>query len=99
MPAHGHDSRVSDDRYAYHRRNCAALLALPLAPAAAQDTQTYPNRPVRIIVPFPAGGPTDILTRIVAQKLSERLGPAGRGREPPRRRHRDRRRAGGEGRA
>ena len=50
-----------------------ALLALPFT-AAAQDVQTYPNRAVRIIVPFPAGGPTDILTRIVAQKLSENWG-------------------------
>src|SRR3954471_24544657 len=49
-------------------------LALPLAPAAAQDTQNFPNRPIRIIVPFPAGGPTDILTRIVAQKMSEDWG-------------------------
>jgi tripartite-type tricarboxylate transporter receptor subunit TctC len=35
------------------------------------DGQTYPNRAVRIIVPFPAGGPTDILARVLAQRLSE----------------------------
>jgi tripartite-type tricarboxylate transporter receptor subunit TctC len=44
-------------------------------PAAAQEqrdsTDNYPSRAVRFVVPFPAGGPTDILTRIVAQKLSE----------------------------
>ena len=45
-----------------------ALLVLPFT-AAAQDVQTYPNRAVRIIVPFPAGGPTDILSRIVAQPV------------------------------
>jgi tripartite-type tricarboxylate transporter receptor subunit TctC len=48
--------------------------ALTLGPAAAQgtaDVQSYPNRAVRIIVPFPAGGPTDILSRVVAQRLSE----------------------------
>jgi tripartite-type tricarboxylate transporter receptor subunit TctC len=33
--------------------------------------QSYPNRTVRIVVPFPAGGPTDVLSRIVAQRLSE----------------------------
>jgi tripartite-type tricarboxylate transporter receptor subunit TctC len=54
----------------------AACLActLTLAGAAAQgaaDAQAYPNRAVRIIVPFPAGGPTDILSRVVAQRLSE----------------------------
>jgi tripartite-type tricarboxylate transporter receptor subunit TctC len=37
-------------------------------------SQAYPNRSIKIIIPFPPGGPTDILGRIVAQKLSERLG-------------------------
>ena len=48
----------------------AAALALAL-PALAQD---YPSRPVKIIVPFSPGGAVDGPTRIVAQKLSERLG-------------------------
>ena len=38
------------------------------------NAQTYPTRPVRIIVGFPAGGPTDIMARLMGQWLSERLG-------------------------
>src|SRR5688572_13809869 len=60
---------------------CGAFgLAFATADAAAQGTDTaaqnYPNRTVRIIVPFPAGGPTDILSRVVAQRLSEVWGHA-----------------------
>ena len=44
------------------------------SPAWAQAAATYPNRPVRMIVPFPAGGPTDVLARVVAQRMSEAWG-------------------------
>ena len=47
------------------------LLLTGGAPASAQG---YPNRPVRVVVGFPAGGPTDIIARIVAQRLSDSLG-------------------------
>src|SRR6202035_2676118 len=40
-------------------------------PAVAQDAASFPSRPIRIIVPFPAGGPTDINARIIAQRMSE----------------------------
>lgn len=51
-----------------------ALLAA-ISPAAAQgEAQDFPNRAVRIIVPFPAGGPADVTARILAQKMSEDWG-------------------------
>lgn len=50
----------------------AALGAALVVPVA--HAQTYPTRPVRIIVPAPPGGGTDILSRTLAQKLGERLG-------------------------
>jgi tripartite-type tricarboxylate transporter receptor subunit TctC len=46
---------------------------LPLA-QAAQPADSYPTRPIRIIVPFPPGGSNDTLSRFVGAKLGERLG-------------------------
>jgi tripartite-type tricarboxylate transporter receptor subunit TctC len=54
-------------------RMLAALFALMLS-VASSLAQNYPNKPVRAVVGFAAGGPTDVIARIVAQKLSERLG-------------------------
>ena len=49
---------------------CILLAAIPPQLAA----QTYPNKPIRLIVPFPPGGGTDILARIIGQKYAEQLG-------------------------
>jgi tripartite-type tricarboxylate transporter receptor subunit TctC len=55
----------------------AALIGLGAMPAGAQtptEAASFPNRAVHIVVPFPAGGPTDILARVVAQRMSEDWG-------------------------
>jgi tripartite-type tricarboxylate transporter receptor subunit TctC len=54
---------------------CVMAVAAPIGPAAAQaDAASYPNRTVRLIVPFPPGGPADVIARFVGQKLSEQWG-------------------------
>ena len=54
----------------------AALIGFAMALGAAPaQAQTYPNRPIKLIVPFPAGGPIDVMARLVAQKLSSSFAP------------------------
>jgi tripartite-type tricarboxylate transporter receptor subunit TctC len=55
-------------------RLAAGAAALPAAARAAWAQQTYPTRPVHLICGFAAGGPNDIVSRLIAQWLSERLG-------------------------
>ena len=54
-------------------RRALLALALPLA-AGAAFAQAWPAKPITLIVPFPPGGPTDVASRIVAQKMSAALG-------------------------
>jgi len=60
---------------------CCALLAFYTAfqaiPCAAQSPgEAYPSKPVRLVIPWPAGGGTDIVARIIVQKMSENIGQA-----------------------
>ncbi len=57
------------------RFSCSALAVAALAAATvAAFAQTYPSRPVTVIVPFAAGGPTDVLARIITDKMQAPLG-------------------------
>src|SRR4029079_672755 len=49
----------------------AVLLA---AVATSAFAQGYPSKPAKVIVPYPPGGPTDIVARVVSQKLSDQMG-------------------------
>ena len=56
----------------------AMVLALVIATAPAlAGADSYPTKPIHIIVPYPAGGTSDILARTIGQRLSESLGQPG----------------------
>ena len=55
-------------------RNIAIALFLVCAVSGARAQEQYPARAITIVVPFAAGGPTDVLARIVAQNISPMLG-------------------------
>src|ERR1700752_854221 len=56
------------------RRLLSALAAAGLAPAVSPAlAQSYPERPIKLIVPFPPGGPMDVMARMVGQQLNAAL--------------------------
>ena len=59
-----------------HMAQAAALAisAFSLLTAPAVQAQAYPSKPIRMVVPFPAGGTTDVVARLVAQRMSESMG-------------------------
>ena len=67
--------------------------AAVVAMAGSAMAQDFPTRPITMVIPFAAGGPTDVLGRVVAAKMGESARPAGGGRERHRRRRPDRRQA------
>jgi tripartite-type tricarboxylate transporter receptor subunit TctC len=62
-----------------HRSYCLHVFAwlcalMPFALASAHADDAYPTRPIHIVIPFPAGGPSDIAARIIAQRMNEDWG-------------------------
>jgi len=56
------------------KRLLVAIALVLLAPWASSHAQSYPSKPVQLVIPFPPGGATDIVGRLVGKKLGERLG-------------------------
>ena len=61
-------------RRAFSKAAIAAASAGALAPSWSRAQASYPTRPVRVILPFAAGGQADITSRLVADRLGEKLG-------------------------
>lgn len=55
------------------KRRDLLLASTGFLPALALS-QVYPNKPIRMVVPFPAGGATDLFARVLSQKIGEKLG-------------------------
>src|SRR3954454_4450749 len=70
MPASPHD--------AFPRKpmifKSIAVAALFVASSAVAHAQTYPTKPIRLVLPFPPGAPSDLVGRTIGQKLGEQLG-------------------------
>ena len=61
-------------RRSFAALSAAAALALPVLPDAAQAQAPFPNRPISMVVPFAAGGPTDTVARLTAEAMGRDLG-------------------------
>ncbi|MFZ1097639.1 MAG: tripartite tricarboxylate transporter substrate binding protein BugD, partial [Xanthobacteraceae bacterium] len=58
----------------FARALAAALLVACISPAGLASAQTYPSRPITLVVPFPPGGVTDAIARIIQDSMSQSLG-------------------------
>jgi len=57
-----------------HARLLALALLLAVGPSVAANAQSYPDHPIRLVAPFPAGGLADVLARAVGDQISKTLG-------------------------
>jgi tripartite-type tricarboxylate transporter receptor subunit TctC len=71
MPVVGGEQTIGDNMFVWIRR-LAALASLSLAAAAV--AQPYPHKPIKLVVPYPPGASTDVVARLVGQKVGEDLG-------------------------
>src|SRR5439155_17210448 len=75
--AHGYDERLSTRMFKMmHRRHLLAATAL-LALTPFLQAQTWPAKPVKIVVPAPAGSSLDVIARLLGDKLKDRWTPPG----------------------
>src|SRR5690606_19564664 len=78
-PKHHVDTRTSTQETLMQKTYLArfgvtlGLVAGLVAPLGAYAADTYPDKPIRIVVPYAAGGGVDIVTRLITQKMSEEL--------------------------
>ncbi|ULR90511.1 Bug family tripartite tricarboxylate transporter substrate binding protein [Comamonas sp. B21-038] len=61
-------------QYGFVRRSALLALALVAVGGAAQAQDPWPSKPITLVVPFPPGGPTDMVARVLAQQVGQQLG-------------------------
>src|SRR5262245_64503312 len=66
--------RRRGDRIAMKQKSITALLALVASLLVVTSAQAFPDRPVKLVVPTPAGGPPDIMARLLSDKIGAALG-------------------------